>query len=110
MRVKCYSVRLESFVRISEKAFKALAFDGSSTIIPASQVFGCDYDIRKSDAYWISEWILDQKELQYSHKKIAWFDSETRCQLPTIIVEKHKPTIHKPIENNEITSLKSSSS
>lgn len=60
MRTLCYSVRLESLVRISDKAFKATAFDGSSDIIPASQVFGHDYEVMKSDAYWISAWIMKE--------------------------------------------------
>lgn len=75
MRTLCYSVRLESLVRISDKAFKATAFDGSSDIIPASQVFGRDYEVMKSDAWWISAWILGKKSIQYSGKKQAWFDA-----------------------------------
>ena len=71
MRTLCYSVRLESLVRISDKAFKATAFDGSQDIIPASQVFGRDYEVMKSDAYWISAWILEKKSIQYSGKKQA---------------------------------------
>ena len=69
MKTKCYSVRLESLVRISDKAYKATCFDGSSDIIPASLVFGADLDVQKSDAYWISAWILERKSLQYSAKK-----------------------------------------
>ena len=57
MKTLCYSVRLESLTRISDKAYKAVAFDGSSDVIPASQVFGQDWDVQKSDAYWISAWI-----------------------------------------------------
>ena len=90
MKTLCYSVRLESLVRISDRAFKATAFDGSSDIIPASQVFGIDYDVAKSDAYWISAWILEKKSLQYSKQKQAWFD-ENGNQLPTYTVEKHTP-------------------
>lgn len=60
MRTLCYSVRLESLVRISDKAFKATAFDGSSDIIPASQVFGRDYDVMKSYSWWISAWIMKE--------------------------------------------------
>ena len=37
MKTLCYSVRLESLVRISDKAFRATAFDGSTDIIPDSQ-------------------------------------------------------------------------
>lgn len=66
---KCYSVRLESFYSISPKCYKAVAFDGSESLIPASQYFGQDYDVSKSGAYWISAWILSKKELQYSTKK-----------------------------------------
>ena len=44
MRTKCYSVRLQSLRQISPKAYIAEAFDGSEAIIPASCVFGADYD------------------------------------------------------------------
>lgn len=81
MKTLCYSVRLESLVRISDKAFKATAFDGSSDIIPASQVFGRDYEVMKSDAYWISAWILEKKSIQYSGKKQAWFDENGHMML-----------------------------
>lgn len=33
MRIKCFSVRLKDLVSISEKAYKATAFDGSTAII-----------------------------------------------------------------------------
>ena len=101
MRTLCYSVRLESLVRISDKAFKATAFDGSSDIIPASQVFGRDYDVMKSDAYWISAWILGK----YSGKKQAWFD-ENGHQLPTYTIERHTPEKKEAVESNEINDLK----
>lgn len=90
MRTLCYSVRLESLVRISDLAFKARAFDGSEDILPKSQVFGVDHDVQKSDAWWITAWILEKKNLQYSCKKAAWFD-ENRRMLPTYTVEKHQP-------------------
>ena len=71
---KCYSVRLESFYKISEKCYKAKAFDGSEALIPASQFFGQDYAVAKSDAYWISEWILNKNpQHQWSNKKVKWF-------------------------------------
>lgn len=63
MKVLCYSVRLSSLTSISEKAYKAVAFDGSEAIIPKSQVLGQDYDVSKSEAYWISEWILRLKQV-----------------------------------------------
>lgn len=105
MKTLCYSVRLESLVKISDKAYKATSFDGTTDIIPASQVFGHDYDVVKSDAYWISAWILDKKNIQYSSKKKAWFD-ENGHQLPTYIVEHHTPKRQKAKDNNVINELK----
>lgn len=106
MRIKCYSVRLASLERISPLAYKAVAFDGSSDIIPASQVFGIDDDVIKSDAWWISAWILEKKSLQYSRKKSAAFDKDTRRRLPEIIIEKHHPTHVDPVADNAIDDLR----
>ena len=106
MKSLCYSVRLESLTVISDKCYKATAFDGSEALIPKSQVFGQDYSVQKSDAYWISEWILRQKDLQYSGKKEAWFDKDTGKMLPTYTVEKHTPEKIEPKENNLIPRLK----
>ena len=105
MRTLCYSVRLESLTSISPKAYRATAFDGSSDIIPASQVVGRDYDVQKSDAWWISAWILRQKSIQYSSKKQAWFD-ENGHQLPTYTIERHTPEKKESKENNIINDLK----
>lgn len=91
MKTKCYSVRLQCLTPISDKCYKALAFDGSSDLIPSSQVFGRDWDVMKSDAWWISAWILEKKSIQYSHKKEAWFDGETGKMLPTITYTRHIP-------------------
>lgn len=107
MRIRCYSVRLESLVRISDKAFKATSYDGSCDIIPASQVFGQDDEVRKSEAYWISAWILERKHLTYSRKKAAAFDQKTGRRLPDIIIEKHHPDYVQPVKENTITDLKS---
>lgn len=106
MRSLCYSVRLSSLTAISEKCYLATAFDGSEALIPKRQVFGQDYSVQKSEAYWISEWILKQKSLQYSGKKQATFDTVTRKEVPTWIVEKHEPTKIEPLENNTIKELK----
>lgn len=102
MKTKCFSVRLMSLVSISDKAYKAKAFDGGECILPKSQVFGVDYDVVKSDAYWISEWILKNKDLQYSNKKIGWYNSLTKRIEPAfeITIEKHVPD-KKQITNNE---------
>lgn len=105
MKTLCYSVRLESLTRISEKAYKATSFDGSSDILPASQVFGRDFEVMKSDAYWIAAWILPKKDIQYSSKKQAWFDEAGR-KLPTYTVEKHEPKRMEAKESNIINDLK----
>ena len=105
MKTLCYSVRLESLTRISDKAYKATAFDGSSDIIPASQVFGQDWDVQKSDAYWISAWILSKKSIQYSQKKQAWFDEDGKM-LPTYTIERHTPEKVEAKQSNEIDDLK----
>lgn len=104
MRTKCYSVRLQSLSRISAKAYKAKSFDGSEDIIPASQVFGKDYDVTKSDAYWISAWILEKKNIQYSTKKEAWFD-EHGNMLPSYHIEKHVPKRIEPVKTEPDATL-----
>ena len=105
MRTLCYSVRLESLSRISAKAFRAVAFDGSTDIIPASCIMGADDDVVKSDAYWIAAWILEKKSIQYSSKKQAWFD-ENGNRLPDYTIERHHPEKVEAKENNEINQLK----
>lgn len=99
-KIKCYSVRLNSLTEISVKAYKAKAFDGSSAIIPKSMVFGNDYEVLNSDAYWIAAFILekDDCELQYSTKKEAWFDRDTGNMLPTYTIEKHVPERKLPVD------------
>jgi hypothetical protein len=106
MRTKCFSVRLQSLISISDRAYKAVSYDGSSDIIPKSQVFGMDFDVQKSDAYWIAAWILEQKEIQYSRKKEAWFDSDTGDMLPNYKIEKHIPEKKEKVLSNEIKELR----
>lgn len=106
MKVKCYSVRLKELKRISPKAYLAVCFDGSKDIIPASQVLGADLSVSKSEAYWISEWILQRKYLQYSKGKSAVLDSETGKIMPCVEVERHKPLRMEALDNNEIECLK----
>lgn len=106
-KVKCYSVRLASLEAISEKAYKATAFDGTTAIIPKSQVFGSDTDVEKSDAWWISAWILEQKELQYSQKKVSYFDKDRADFIPDtgVEVERHIPQEKAAIETAPIPEL-----
>ena len=96
---KYYSVRLKSFYQISPKCFKAVAFDGSEALIPVSQYKGQDYDVSKSEAYWISEWILKKKELQYSTKKWTNF-SKSGKNIGQIEFTHHTP---KKLDKTTIT-------
>ncbi|HAN78648.1 MAG TPA: hypothetical protein DCQ31_13240 [Bacteroidales bacterium] len=106
MKTLCYSVRLASLTEISVRCYKARAFDGSEALIPKSQVFGEDWDVQKSNAYWISAWILERKNLQFSDKKKAWFNPETADMEPHYVVEKHQPEIIQATEINADESLK----
>lgn len=98
-KIKVYSVRLQSLTAISDKCYKAVAFDGSSDFIPKSQVYGQDYEVHKSDAYWISAWILGQKNIQYSTKKEGWYNPSTNKieHSVHVIIEKHVPEKIEPI-------------
>lgn len=100
IRNKCYSVRLKSLTQISDKCYKVVAFDGSEAMIPVSQIFGIDYEVNKSDSYWISSWILDQKKLQFSRKKIGWYDPEAGQVLPNLTIEHHIPN-KKEVKQND---------
>jgi len=99
---KCYSIKLNSLISISDKCYLAKAFDGSEALIPKSQVYGQDYDVLKSDAYWITSWILDKKpELQYSLKKWSYF-SKDRRNIGQIEFKHHIPkVINKKIKHDD---------
>ncbi len=110
MRTPCYSVKLQSMFSISEKCYKAIAFDGSEALIPTSQVYGKDPDNSREDveAWWISKWILEQKPIQHSTKRHAFFDSETRKRLadgPLTTYQVHVPQPIKAIESKANESL-----
>ena len=105
MRTLCYSVRVESMRKISDKAYAVRSFDGSEDILPVSQAFGPDYDVQKCEAYWIAAWILPKKSIQWSDKKEAWFDEDGN-RLPDYIVEKHRPERVTQKDNNLIEELK----
>ena len=107
MRVKCISIRLQNLVRITDKAYKATDFNGNTDIIPASQIYGEDNEVGKSDAYWVTEWILNKKNLTCRRKKERFFDLATRRQIQTCTVEYHKPIKIAPVNENKITTLKS---
>src|SRR5690625_605858 len=94
MKTKCYNVKLRSLKDISPKCFLATAFDGSEAFIPKSQYFGCD-----GSGHWISAWILERKDLQYSTKKHAMFDRYTGRMVPEITYERHTPEKIEPVNS-----------
>ena len=75
--------------------------------MPKSQVYGMDYERcspfseEKGEAWWISEWILSKKNIQYSTKRVAWIDRDTHevSIVPRITVERHVP---EKIQTSEI--------
>lgn len=85
---------------------KAEDWQGNTFLIPKSQCFGQDWDVMKSDAYWIAAWLIDKSNLVVSKKKEAWFDKDTGEQLPTYIITKHTPERVEPKRNNTIKRLK----
>lgn len=93
-KIKCYNVKLADLISISEKAYKAIAFDGGEAILPKSQV------IRPSgeNSWWISCWIMEQKSLQHSKKNIAWIDTNTMQVQPVVIIETHVPKVIAPLD------------
>lgn len=110
MRTTCYSVKLQSMFSISDKCYKAVAFDGSEALIPASQVYGKDANNSSevAEAWWITKWILEQKTLQHSTKKHAFFDSVTRKRLadgPLVTYHVHVPAPIEPINPKADESL-----
>lgn len=108
MKTKCYSVRLKNLTQISSKCWKAEDWQGNTYLIPDSQYFGRDYEVQKSDAYWIASWIIDKEDckLMVSTKKEAWFDKETMQMLPSYTITHHTPEKLEPKENNNIERLK----
>lgn len=101
----CYSVRLASMERISPLAFKAIDFNGNTDIIPASQVMGRDYDVEKSDAWWISAWILEKKCITYTDKKKATFKDGKLCNVTITLHNAPKIDI-PPFKNRKLGELK----
>ena len=108
MKVKCYSVRLKNLTDISPKCWKGEDWQGNTALIPDSQYFGRDYDVQKSDAYWVSAWLVEKEDfgLMVSMKKEAWFDKDSGEMLPTYIITHHVPEKIEPKENNTIQKLK----
>lgn len=90
---------MESFYSISPKCYKAIAFNGSEALIPASQYFGPDNSVIKSEAHWISAWILEKKQLQFSKKKWTIFSKDGQ-NIGQIEFKHHVP---KKLDKSQIT-------
>lgn len=106
MKIKCYSVRIKELVEISEKCFKAFFWDGGELLIPKSQIYELDFDVKKSDSIWISAWFIEKSNVQFSRKKTAIYDTNKKTFVPIFKIEKHIPE-KKNITNfnNEIKEL-----
>lgn len=107
MKRKYISVELKSFTRISGKAFKAVFSNDAEYIIPASQIFAQNKEVTEKEEWFISEWILRQKQIPYKGMKAVWLHDCDRNMKEIRIVKKHIPEKIKPVKNNEIPSLKS---
>ena len=103
-KTQCFSVRLETLVSISDKAYKVRSYDGSEDILPKSCVSGKDHEVKKNNAYWVASWILPKKRIQYSTKKEAWFDERGK-RLPEYSSVRHKPNRMGPVLDNSVKEL-----
>lgn len=95
---KCYSVKLKSLVSISDKCYLATDFNGNEDLIPKSQFFGNDHESIKSDAYWISEWILSKKKITYGNKWTLF--TKQGKNVGRVTIKKHVP---EKLNINEFT-------
>jgi len=109
-KIKVISVRLKSLVEITEKCYKAEDWEGNFALIPKSQVFARDYDVQKSEAWWISEWFAKKEDfkLVISFKKKGWYNINKKIIEPNYTIEiKHNiPEKINPVANNTIKRLK----
>ena len=102
--IKAYSVRIKSIKDISDKAVSIESFDGRKDIFPNSQILANDYDVSKSIAIWVSAWILEKKNIQFSKKKVAWFN-EIGEMLPQYKIKKHVPERKTPVKTEPAKEL-----
>lgn len=61
-----YRVKFKQLFEISEKAVRVDCFDGSSDILPKSQIVFEPFE----DAILVPVWLAEQKNIQFAHKKI----------------------------------------
>jgi hypothetical protein len=103
-QTKCLSVRVKSLEYLTAKCCKIISHNGTEALIPASCVFGRDASVKKSEAYWIAEWILKNKNIQHSSRKVGYFHEKYGI-LPEISIKKHVPQKIKATEVSIISEL-----
>lgn len=102
-KVLCYSVKIKRIEKITHKSYKIFSFNGMVDILPASQIYGIDTET-KGLSYWVSAWILEKKNIQYSDKKKCFFD-ERGNKYPFVEIKHHVPQKYSVV-NNYIAELR----
>ena len=95
------SVKVKEAKKVTEKAWLLRMWDGREDIVPASQIEGWDGE----NSLWVSEWILEKKNLQWSSKRKAFKSKDGRMVLADSI-RKHTPERVTNFGSNEINELK----
>ena len=93
--MKCYLVKLQEFRQITPKCYKAVDFSGHEDLIPASQVCGIMQGKAGVNVY-ISAWILEQKNLQYSAKNPVEVKPGQSSNGDVVAIVKHTPPKLEP--------------
>lgn len=96
-RIKCYSVKVSELRPISPKAYLAVCFDGREIVIPRSQVFGLGGLSDRSESYWIAAWLVEKHRIQYSPKRVGWFNGVTVRKAAFRKVERIVPPRIEPV-------------
>lgn len=73
-KTKCFLVRTAEFRPISDKAAVVRTFDGATCTVPLSQY--C-IEPTEENGVWIAAWLLERSPLQYSTKRIGWYNEAT---------------------------------
>jgi hypothetical protein len=73
-KTKCFSIKLKSIKEYSNQSFLITLWSGQQVFIPKSHVFGNDHEENKSEAHWISEWILNKKQVPIPDRRAGWYN------------------------------------
>lgn len=82
-------------------------FSGNEAILPKSCVFNQDLEVSTSEAFWIACWILESKGLQFSTKKVGWYNPVTFQIEPHFetVIEKHVPEKREALPTKPLNTL-----